>query len=112
MLYGSADQAFYIRRHCPADMSRHGALQRELEAPSQAGVIERTVRGRHIIFKANAGCPIFQELKGIVAKAIRYRRDPQEGDGAFDGTHTLGLLRGIADRDLKDGRTEGLSAEV
>jgi uncharacterized protein len=70
VLYGSADQAFYMRQLARLTGLGMGALQRELEALSQAGIIGRTVQGRHTFFKANAGCPIFQELKGIIAKTI------------------------------------------
>lgn len=70
VLYGNADQAFYMRQLARLTGLGMGALQRELEALSQAGIIERTVQGRHIYFKANVACPIYQELKAIVAKTI------------------------------------------
>jgi uncharacterized protein len=70
LLYGSSDQSFYLRQLARLTGLGIGALQRELEALSQAGIIERTPRGTHIFFKANAACPIFQELKGIVTKTI------------------------------------------
>ena len=70
VLYGSADQAFYLRELVRLTGLGTGALQRELQALSQAGIIDRTAQGRHIFFKANTACPIFQELKGIVTKTI------------------------------------------
>jgi predicted nucleotidyltransferase len=70
VLYGSTDQALYMRQLARLTGLGMGALQRELEALSRAGIIERTAQGTHIFFKANAGCPIFLELKGIVAKTI------------------------------------------
>jgi uncharacterized protein len=70
VLFGSADEAFYIRQLARLTGLGMGGLQRELRALSQAGIIERTVQGRHIFFKANAACPIFQELKSIVAKTV------------------------------------------
>jgi uncharacterized protein len=69
-LYGNTDQAFYMRQLARLTGLGMGALQRELEALSQSGIIERTAQGKHIFFKANTACPIFQELKGIVVKTI------------------------------------------
>ncbi len=91
VLFGSTDHAFYIRQLARLTGLGMGALQRELEALSRAGIIERTAQGRHIFFKANAACPIFQDLKGIVAKTIgvgdivRKALEPLEGriDWAF-----------------------------
>jgi predicted nucleotidyltransferase len=70
VLFGGSDQAFYIRQLARLTGLGMGALQRELEALSRSGIIERTAQGKHIFFRANAACPIFQELKGIVAKTI------------------------------------------
>ncbi len=70
VLYGNTDRAFYVRQLARLTGLGMGALQRELDALSQAGIIERTTQGRHIFFKADDKCPIFQELKSIVAKTI------------------------------------------
>lgn len=70
VLFGNADQAFYIRQLARLTGLGMGALQRELEALSRAGIIERTAQGKHIFFKANAACPIFPELKSIVTKTV------------------------------------------
>jgi len=60
VLFGNADQAFYIRQLARLTGLGMGALQRELAALSEAGIIERAKQGNHIFFKANAACPIFQ----------------------------------------------------
>jgi uncharacterized protein len=70
VLFGNADQTFYMRQLARLTGLGMGALQRELDALSQAGIIERTIQGRHIFFKANAKSTIFRELKSIVAKTI------------------------------------------
>jgi DNA-binding transcriptional ArsR family regulator len=71
-LFGNADQAFYIRQLARLTGLGMGALQRELGALSEAGIIEPTKQGNHIFFRANKACPIFWELKGIVAKTVGF----------------------------------------
>jgi uncharacterized protein len=72
VLFGNADRAFYTRELARSTGLGMGALQRELVALSEAGIIERTKQGNHIFFRANTACPIFQELKGIVAKTVGF----------------------------------------
>jgi predicted nucleotidyltransferase len=45
-----------------------GAVQRELEQLTAAGLLHRTVQGRQVYFQANRGAPIFPELQGLFAK--------------------------------------------
>jgi predicted nucleotidyltransferase len=47
-----------------------GQVQRELAHLSAAGIIRREARGRHVYFQADRGCPIFDELRGIVTKTL------------------------------------------
>ena len=45
-----------------------GAVQRELEFLTRAGVVRRTLRGRQVYFQANPDCPIYPELRGLIVK--------------------------------------------
>ena len=44
MLYGHADQSFYLRQLVRAVGAGHGALQRELKHLTETGLIVRTFR--------------------------------------------------------------------
>ena len=68
LLYGHADEAFYIRYIVRVAGAGHGAVQRELRQLSNAGVIQRTVRGRQVYYQANQKCPVFTELKSLIIK--------------------------------------------
>ena len=68
LLYGNPDQAFYLRRVVRATGGGHGAIQRELKALSDAGILRRTVRDRQVYFQANPECPVFEELKALIVK--------------------------------------------
>lgn len=67
-LFGHPGQAYYL-----SELKRHtgvgqGALQRELATLTDAGLLERTMRGRHVFFAARADNPIYEELRSILAK--------------------------------------------
>jgi predicted nucleotidyltransferase len=70
LLYGTADRAYYLREIVDATGLAMGQIQRELERLSQAGIIRRTEQGRHVYFQADDGCPIFDELRGLVTKTV------------------------------------------
>jgi uncharacterized protein len=69
-LYGRPDRRFYVREIARAAGTSPSSLQRELAALAAAGVIERHEDGRQVYYQANADCPIFGELKGIVTKTF------------------------------------------
>lgn len=67
-LFGHPRQAFYL-----SELKRHtgvgqGALQRELATLTDAGLLERSTRGRHVFFTASSASPIFEELRSILKK--------------------------------------------
>jgi predicted nucleotidyltransferase len=68
LLYGHADERFYLREIVRAAGGGVGAVQRELRQLTRAGVLRRHVEGRHVYFQANAECPVFAELRGLVTK--------------------------------------------
>jgi len=45
-----------------------GAAQREVKRLTDAGIIRRTVSGNQVFYQANADCPIYGELKGLMVK--------------------------------------------
>jgi hypothetical protein len=69
-LLGHVDDAFYLRelaRHAGAPV---GAVQRELEQLTDAGLVVRDVRGKQVYFQVNREAPIFPELHGLFAKTV------------------------------------------
>jgi len=68
LLFGHADEAFYLRQVIRASGGGAGAVQRELKQLAAAGIIRREVRGNQVYFQANPDCPIFGELKSLLAK--------------------------------------------
>jgi predicted nucleotidyltransferase len=70
LLYGHSDQAFYLRQIVRLTGVGLGAVQRELEKLSSAGIIRRTQRGNQVYFEARAQCPVFKELKNLITKTV------------------------------------------
>jgi uncharacterized protein len=68
MLYGHADQAFYLRQLVRAVGTGHGALQTELKRLTDMGRIVRRSQGNQVLFQANAQSPIFPEIKSLITK--------------------------------------------
>ena len=70
MLYGHADQEFYLRQLVRAVGTGHGALQRELKRLTDMGLIVRRSQGNQVLFQANAQSPVFPEIKSLITKTI------------------------------------------
>jgi len=70
LLYGHADEVFYLRQIVRATSIGLGPVQRELKQLTDAGIICRTVQGRQVYYRANEKCPIFSELKNMVRKTF------------------------------------------
>ena len=70
LLYGHADEEFYLRQVVRMTGMGVGPVQREVRALVQAGIIRRRVNGHQVYFRANPDCAIFAELRSIVTKTI------------------------------------------
>jgi uncharacterized protein len=70
LLYGHADEAFYLRQIVRATGIGLGPVQRELKQLMDAGIITRDLQGKQVYYKANMKSPIFNELKNIVRKTF------------------------------------------
>ena len=70
LLYGRADSSFYTKQVLDAVKIGRGTVQRELQNLTDTSIITREVQGRQVYYRANAQCPIFNELKSIVRKTF------------------------------------------
>ena len=70
LLYSHVGEAFYLRQIVRVAGVGLGAVQRELKLLSDAGIIQRIVRGRQVYYRANPQCPVFGELKALVIKTV------------------------------------------
>jgi len=70
LLYGHADESFYLRQLIREVGAGHGALQRELKHLTDMGLIVRRAQGNQVLFRANVHSPIFAEIKSLVTKTV------------------------------------------
>ena len=70
LLFGQPDRSFYLREIVERTGLGMGQVQRELKRLSEGAVLRRFERGRHVYFQAERNSPIFDELRGIVAKTV------------------------------------------
>jgi uncharacterized protein len=68
LLFGRADERFYLREVMRAVGRGSGAVQRELKELVDAGLVTREMRGHQTYFSANRGATVFHELRAIVEK--------------------------------------------
>jgi predicted nucleotidyltransferase len=70
LLYGSPDRSFFLREITRAVGAGQGAVQRELERLVRAGIVQRRRNGRQVYYQADPDCPVFPELRSMVAKTL------------------------------------------
>lgn len=68
LLYSRSDEAFYLRQVARLTGTSPGAVQRELEALTDAGLLIRKKDGRQVYFRANEESPVFDDLRNLIAK--------------------------------------------
>jgi predicted nucleotidyltransferase len=108
-LLGHPDEAYYLRQIVRQTGTAVGAVQRELELLTAAGLVRRTVQGRQVYFQANRDAPIFPELRGLFAKTTGLVDLLREGLAPLGdriqvafvfGSAARGELRAASDIDL------------
>lgn len=70
LLFGRSDERFHLRAIVRTAGAGMGSVQRELKTLEAAGLIERIAEGRQVYYRANAGSPVFGELRALVAKTV------------------------------------------
>lgn len=70
VLFGNPSRSFYANEVIALAQSGTGAVQRELAALSEAGLLTVTRQGNQKHYQANADAPVFAELLGLVLKTM------------------------------------------
>lgn len=73
VLFGTPDRSYYANELIALAQSGKGAVQRELTALSDAGLITARKQGNQKHFQANTASPVFAELRGLVLKTMGLR---------------------------------------
>ncbi len=70
VLFGTPDRSFYANEVIALAQSGTGAVQRELLALSESGLLLVSKQGNQKHYQANASAPVFSELRGLVLKTM------------------------------------------
>lgn len=70
VLFGNPGRSFYANEVIALAQSGTGAVQRELAALSDAGLLTVKRQGNQKHYQANADAPVFSELRGLVLKTM------------------------------------------
>ena len=70
VLFGNPGRSFYANEVIALAQSGTGAVQRELVALSEAGLLTVRRQGNQKHYQANADAPVFAELRGLVLKTL------------------------------------------
>ena len=68
LLFGRPDESFYVNQIVQLLGSGSGAVQRELKMMAEAGIVVREEKGNQVYYRANAQCPIFDELNSLIIR--------------------------------------------
>src|SRR5579862_1605622 len=70
VLYGHAEESFYLRQLARRTDITLGAVQRELRQLVDAGLVTRKTVGHQVFYSANRESPVFEEMRSLVAKTV------------------------------------------
>lgn len=70
LIYGQPHRSFFANQLIVLTGSGSGAVQRELASLVESGLVTSRAVGRQRHYQANAGAPIFEELRNIVIKTV------------------------------------------
>lgn len=70
VLFGNVGRSFYANEVIALAQSGTGAVQRELVALAGCGLLTVSKLGNQRHYQANAGSPLFAELRGLVLKTV------------------------------------------
>jgi predicted nucleotidyltransferase len=68
LLYSRPEASFYLRQIVREAGGGVGAVQRELQHLTEAGILLRSARGREVHYQANRAGPVFEELRSLMLK--------------------------------------------
>jgi predicted nucleotidyltransferase len=70
LLFGNPDRLFYTRQIANMVRASVGAVAPQLTALTRVGVLVSSKSGNQVFYQANRKSPIFEEMKGLVAKTV------------------------------------------
>jgi len=98
LLYGQPSRSFFASELIELTGSGSGAVQRELKRLSSSGLVTVTRIGKQKHYQANAECPVFEELRGLVVKTVAMVEPIRQALEPLGGRVALALIYGSVAR--------------
>jgi len=98
LLYSHTDESYHLRKVLRLAGASPGAGQRELKRLVAAGVLVRTVADNQVRFQADPRCPIFGELRRLIAKTAGVAEALRAALEPLAGSIEMALICGFTDR--------------
>ena len=109
ILFRHADVSFYMMQLVRAAGAGKGAVQRDLELLSKAGIISREKIGRQIFYQANRQCPIYEELRQMIIKTMGYADVLKSGLETIQDKIKIAFIYGSV---AKAGESKGSDVDI
>ncbi|MCW0202207.1 MAG: nucleotidyltransferase domain-containing protein [Rhodanobacter thiooxydans] len=98
LLYGRVGQSFHTNEIVRLARSGSGAVNRELKKLAAAGLVTETRRGNQVQYQANADSPVFEELRGLIAKTSGVADHVRQALAPVAGQISLAFIHGSVAR--------------
>jgi predicted nucleotidyltransferase len=93
-VYLHPDRWWYLSDLAQHLGTRPSSLQREVARLSEVGILETSRRGRQVYYRANAGSPLFSELRGLIVKTAGVVDSVRESFREFEGRIRVAFVFG------------------
>lgn len=98
LLYGRVGQSFHTNEIVRLARSGSGAVNRELKKLAAAGLVTETRRGNQVQYQANPDSPVFEELRGLIAKTSGVADHVRQALAPVAGQIRLAFIHGSVAR--------------
>ncbi len=105
LLFGRSEESFYLREIVRVTGDGRGAVERELRALAQAGIVTREKRGNLAFFRANRESPLFPEIRGLMLKTAGLKDVVREALVQVQGVQ-LAFIFGSVAKGTADSRSD------
>jgi predicted nucleotidyltransferase len=106
LLFGRPERRFYTTELIELAAVGSGAVQRELRRLTASGLVNVTRAGNQKYYQANRQAPIFEELRGMVAKTLGPAGILAEALEPAQDKLRLGILYGSVARGVDSARSD------
>jgi len=108
LFFTNPEMEYHLREVVRCIQGGRGAVARELNALAEVGILDRNERANLVIYRANHGCPVYDEIHNLIVKTagvadvlMAALSDLEDVSYSFIfGSTASGNLNGLSDIDV------------